>query len=96
MLYHRKAFHILTIPAIFIFFFRQLRETVDWIFSEPMVIYYIRNFKESMWPHGVLAEPLPTRTDEEKLRTRLKAKEKFLLIQPGIILILIQPGSILI
>lgn len=40
-----------------------------------------------MWPNGVLADPLPTRSDEEKLRTRLKAKEKFLLIQPGIILL---------
>ncbi|XP_053400334.1 sorting nexin-25-like isoform X2 [Mercenaria mercenaria] len=61
---------------------RQLRETVDWIFSEPMIIYYIKSFKDSMWPNDVLAEPLPSRSDEEKLRTRLKAKEKFLLIQP--------------
>ncbi|XP_060599757.1 sorting nexin-25-like [Ruditapes philippinarum] len=61
---------------------RQLRETIYWIFSEPMIIYYIRNFKESMWPHGVLAPSLPPRSDEEKLRTRLKAKEKFLQIQP--------------
>jgi sorting nexin-25 len=65
------------------FFCRQLRETIYWIFSEPMIIYYIRNFKESMWPHGVLAPSLPPRSDEEKLRTRLKAKEKFLQIQPG-------------
>lgn len=36
-----------------------------------------------MWPNGQLAEPVPTRSEEEKLRTRLKAKEKFLLIQPG-------------
>ncbi|WAQ97897.1 SNX25-like protein [Mya arenaria] len=61
---------------------RQLRETVDWMFSEPMIIYYIRNFRESMWPNGKLADPVPTRTDEEKLRTRLKAKEKFMRMQP--------------
>lgn len=61
---------------------RQLRETVYWIFSESMLMYYIKNFKDSMWPNGKLAEPLPTRTKEEKLRTRLKAKEKFLLMQP--------------
>ena len=55
-----------------------------WIFSESMVIYYIRLFKDSMWPNGVLAESLPQRSDEEKLRTRIKAKEKFLQNQPGI------------
>ena len=54
-----------------------------WICSESMVIYYIRNFKDSMWPNGVLAESLPQRSDEEKLRTRIKAKEKFLQNQPG-------------
>ena len=64
---------------------RQLRETVYWIFSESMVIYYIRLFKDSMWPGGVLAEPLPQRSDEEKLRTRIRAKEKFLQNQPGIL-----------
>ena len=63
--------------------FRQLRETVYWIFSESMVIYYIRLFKDSMWPNGVLAESLPHRSDEEKLRTRIRAKEKFLQNQPG-------------
>ncbi|KAL4230572.1 sorting nexin 25 [Mactra antiquata] len=61
---------------------RQLRETVYWIFSESMIIYYIRNFKDSMWPNGQLAESPPERSEEEKLRTRLKAKEKFLQIQP--------------
>ena len=63
---------------------RQLRETVDWIFSEPIIIYYIRNLKESLWPNGVLAEEGPIHTDKEKLSTRLKAKEKFLKIQPGL------------
>ena len=36
-----------------------------------------------MWPNGVLAESLPQRSDEEKLRTRIRAKEKFLQNQPG-------------
>ena len=36
-----------------------------------------------MWPNGVLADSLPQRSDEEKLRTRIKAKEKFLQNQPG-------------
>ncbi|KAL3879426.1 hypothetical protein ACJMK2_031724 [Sinanodonta woodiana] len=61
---------------------RQLRETVYWLFTESMMIYYIGNFKDSMWPDGKLAEAFPVRTDEQKLRTRIKAKEKFLKNMP--------------
>ncbi|XP_078326313.1 sorting nexin-25-like isoform X2 [Crassostrea virginica] len=57
---------------------RQLRETVDWIFSESMIIYYITLFKNSMWPNGKLGESPPNKTDHQKLQTRLEAKEKFL------------------
>ncbi|XP_062594702.1 sorting nexin-25-like isoform X2 [Saccostrea cucullata] len=57
---------------------RQLRETVDWVFSESMIIYYITLFKNSMWPNGKLAEPPTPKTDLQKLQTRLEAKEKFL------------------
>lgn len=57
---------------------RQLRETVDWVFSESMIIYYISLFKNSMWPNGKLAESPPPKTDNQKLQTRLEAKEKFL------------------
>ncbi|XP_041357035.1 sorting nexin-25-like isoform X2 [Gigantopelta aegis] len=57
---------------------KQLRDVVDWLFSESMLIYYIRTFKESMWPDGKLARHLPSRTDEEKLNTRLLAKAKVL------------------
>ncbi|KAJ8298069.1 hypothetical protein KUTeg_024600 [Tegillarca granosa] len=62
---------------------RQLRETVDWIFSESMIIYYIRLFKDSLWPDGKLAESLPSQSDEEKMKTRMEAKEKFLQNLPG-------------
>ncbi|KAK3599208.1 hypothetical protein CHS0354_012814 [Potamilus streckersoni] len=61
---------------------RQLRETVYWLFTESMMIYYIGNFKDSMWPDGKLAEALPVRTNEQKLRTRMKAKDKFLKNMP--------------
>ncbi|XP_048774013.1 sorting nexin-25-like [Ostrea edulis] len=57
---------------------RQLRETVDWVFSESMIIYYVTLFKNSMWPNGKLAESPPPKTDIQKLQTRLEAKEKFL------------------
>lgn len=61
---------------------RQLCETVDWVFSESMVIYYIQQFTMSMWPDGKLAETEPSRSDEEKLKTRMEAKEKFLQNMP--------------
>ncbi|XP_050417807.2 sorting nexin-25 isoform X2 [Patella vulgata] len=57
---------------------RQLHETVDWVFSESMIIYYIQLFKDSMWTDGKLADSAPPRTDEEKMATRVAAKEKFL------------------
>ncbi|XP_064621309.1 sorting nexin-25-like isoform X2 [Lineus longissimus] len=57
---------------------RQIRETVDWIFSEPMLIYYIHNLRDSMWPNGKLAEWGPPHSDEEKMRTRMMAKQIFL------------------
>ncbi|CAC5383523.1 SNX25 [Mytilus coruscus] len=64
---------------------RQLCETVDWIFSESMIIYYIQQFTLSMWPDGKLAENESSRSDEEKLKTRMEAKEKFLQNMPDAI-----------
>ena len=69
------------------FLCRQLRETVDWIFSESMIIYYITLFKNSMWPNGKLGESPPNKTDHQKLQTRLEAKEKFLNNMPGMVLV---------
>lgn len=57
---------------------RQLRVTIDWIFCESMLIYYIQTFQESMWPNGVLAEPALPKTEEEKMKSRIEAKEKLL------------------
>lgn len=68
---------------------KQLRETVDWIFSESMVIYYIRLFKDSQWPDGKLAESLPSQSDEEKMKTRMEAKEKFLQNLPDAVRVLV-------
>ncbi|XP_074649963.1 sorting nexin-25-like [Tubulanus polymorphus] len=58
---------------------KQLHETVTWIFSEPMLIYYMQNFRDSFWPEGKLADSAPVRNDTEKLQTRLLAKEKLIL-----------------
>lgn len=58
--------------------FRQVRDTVAWVFSEPMLNYYIQLFTKSWWPNGQLAPTTPARTDEEKLKTRGEARRQFL------------------
>ena len=62
---------------------RQLREMVKWTYSEQMLLFYIRTFKESMWPGGKLAESPPLKTDAEKFETRMAAKNKLLQNIPG-------------
>ncbi len=64
--------------------FRQIRDMVAWIVSEPMMIYYLEQFRDAYWPDGKLTEQWPERTDEQKLETRLKSKEKFLKFTTGI------------
>ncbi|XP_034948844.1 sorting nexin-25 [Chelonus insularis] len=57
---------------------RQVCETVAWLFSEPMIHYYIQLFIKSWWPNGEIApSPFP-RTDEEKLKTRGEARRQLL------------------
>lgn len=57
---------------------RQIRDTVAWVFSEPMLHYYIQLFTKSWWPNGQLVSETVPRTDEEKLKTRGEARRQFL------------------
>ncbi|KAK7496497.1 hypothetical protein BaRGS_00012149 [Batillaria attramentaria] len=57
---------------------RQLREIVKWTYSEQMLLFYIRTFKESMWPGGVLAQSPAPKTEAQKFETRMAAKHKLL------------------
>ncbi|XP_053981477.1 sorting nexin-25-like [Hylaeus volcanicus] len=57
---------------------RQIRDTIAWVFSEPMLHYYIQLFMKSWWPNGHLVSETTFRTDEEKLRTRGEARRQFL------------------
>ncbi|XP_031783553.1 sorting nexin-25 isoform X2 [Nasonia vitripennis] len=57
---------------------RQVRDTVAWMFSEPMLHYYIQLLTKSWWPNGQLVTEVPVRTDEDKLRTRAEARRQFL------------------
>ncbi|XP_043593314.1 sorting nexin-25 isoform X2 [Bombus pyrosoma] len=57
---------------------RQIRDTIAWVFSEPMLHYYIQLFTKSWWPNGHLVFEANFRTDEEKLKTRGEARRQFL------------------
>lgn len=51
---------------------------VDEIFSEGELISSIDLLRETLWPNGEPAPPIPTRSSEEKEDTRLKAEELLL------------------
>ncbi|XP_059486173.1 sorting nexin-25 [Neocloeon triangulifer] len=56
---------------------RQVRETVGWIFSEPMLHFYLQVFISAWWPHGQLAPPAPQRSEKEKETTKKEARQLF-------------------
>lgn len=78
-----------------LYIFRQIRETVFWLCSESMVVYYIHLFRDSMWPNGHIASQHPPRSDEEKLETQGKAKKQLLDCIPGIHNVCHRVGSII-
>ncbi len=64
---------------------RQIRDTMAWIVSEPMMIYYLEQFRDAYWPDGQLAGDWSVKTDEERLQIRLAAKQKFLAFTTGLL-----------
>lgn len=49
------------------FFFpvrRQIRESINYLFEEPMLHYYTSTLLKSFWPGGVLASSYPARTED--------------------------------
>ena len=57
---------------------QQVHDTVSWMVSEPMLIYYLENYREAMWPGGNASMSTVTRSDEEKAETKQQAREKLL------------------
>ncbi|XP_071412426.1 sorting nexin-25 isoform X2 [Pithys albifrons albifrons] len=57
---------------------KQIRDTVHWMFSEPMLVYYIGVFRDAFWPNGKLAPPPRTKSDEQKQETKQRAQQKLL------------------
>ncbi|CAL1295036.1 unnamed protein product [Larinioides sclopetarius] len=64
---------------------RQLRETVGCILSEPMLLYYLQMFRDTMWPSGELAPKAEDRTKEQKRITKISAKRMFLNNTPEVL-----------
>ncbi|XP_054340141.1 sorting nexin-25 isoform X4 [Pongo pygmaeus] len=65
---------------------KQIRDTVNWIFSEQMLIYYINIFRDAFWPNGKLAPPTTIRSEERSQETKHRAQQKLLENIPGNIL----------
>ncbi|XP_075866792.1 sorting nexin-25 isoform X2 [Microcebus murinus] len=57
---------------------KQIRDTVNWIFSEQMLVYYINIFRDAFWPNGKLAPPTKIRSKEQYRETKQRAQQKLL------------------
>ncbi|XP_076708518.1 sorting nexin-25 isoform X2 [Callospermophilus lateralis] len=57
---------------------KQIRDTVNWIFSEQMLVYYINVFRDAFWPNGKLAPPTTIRSKAQSQETKQKAQQKLL------------------
>ncbi|XP_047628313.1 sorting nexin-25 isoform X7 [Phacochoerus africanus] len=57
---------------------KQIRDTVNWIFSEQMLVYYISLFRDAFWPNGKLAPPTTIRSKEQSQETKQRARQKLL------------------
>ena len=61
---------------------RELQEFVNWVVSEPMLVYYLETFQQAMWPEGQPTPSAPTRSDEQKAKTKDDARKRFLKNSP--------------
>ncbi|XP_068181827.1 sorting nexin-25 [Antennarius striatus] len=57
---------------------KQIRDTVNWIFCEQMLVCYISVFRDTFWPDGKLAPHVKVRTDSERSETKDRAQQKLL------------------
>lgn len=63
--------------------FRQIRDTVNWIFCETMLVCYISVFRDTFWPNGKLAPHVKVRTGSDHSETKERAQQKLLDNIPG-------------
>uniref|UniRef100_A0A672GL94 Sorting nexin 25 n=1 Tax=Salarias fasciatus TaxID=181472 RepID=A0A672GL94_SALFA len=57
---------------------KQIRDTVNWIFCEQMLVCYISVFRDAFWPDGKLAPHVKVRTESERTETKERAQQKLL------------------
>lgn len=57
---------------------KQIRDTVNWIFCEQMLVCYISVFKNTFWPNGKPAPFVKVRTEAERIETKERAQQKLL------------------
>ncbi|RWS30016.1 sorting nexin-25-like protein, partial [Leptotrombidium deliense] len=55
---------------------KQLRETISWMTSESMVLYYLVMFRDSFWQNGQLVQTSPEKTRAAKKEIQLLAKQQ--------------------
>eukprot|EP00731_Ephydatia_muelleri_P015312 Em0008g1032a len=72
---------------------QQFQESLAWMFSEPMLVYYLDWFKERRWPGGKPAPSAPVRTEEEKRRTREEARRRVLDSVPQVLQVVLGQDS---
>ncbi|CAL8294140.1 unnamed protein product [Merluccius merluccius] len=61
---------------------RKIVDHVDFMTSPEQVADYVKKFRDSYWPNGILAETPPTRDRGIRMRTRVAAKTNLLGIMP--------------
>lgn len=61
---------------------RKIVDHVDFMTSPEQVADYVKRFRDSYWPNGILAETPPCRDKSIRMRTRVAAKTNLLGIMP--------------
>ncbi|XP_054914826.1 sorting nexin-13 isoform X2 [Poeciliopsis prolifica] len=61
---------------------RKIVDHVDYMTSPEQVAEYVKKFRDSYWPNGILAETPPRRDKCIRMRTRVAAKTSLLGIMP--------------
>lgn len=78
----KKAQHLIRRAIIILFqkafgktINRQIKDSIMHLTSEKFIQEQLLNFRDSFWPDGVLAEPSPSVTEDDKKLTYLLAKQ---------------------
>ncbi|XP_036394647.1 sorting nexin-13-like isoform X2 [Megalops cyprinoides] len=61
---------------------RKIVDHVDFMTSPEQVADFVKRFRDSFWPNGILAESPPRRDKNIRMRTRVAAKTSLLAIMP--------------